>query len=84
MERIFLQLFYEGWNVAWVRNENIARAKFDADHRIHGEGEDMIERQGADEVEFLRLAFVLKCDVHPELHLLDIGENIVVAQHCAF
>ncbi len=83
MDRIFFQFLDEAWNVARIGNEDIARAKLHADHRVHGERENMIERQGANEIERLGLALVAESHVHPQVHLLDIGQNIAVGQHRA-
>ena len=82
MERVFLQIFDERGNVARIGDEQHAAADVQRVQCVHGQAEDVIQRQGGDK----GCAVVQIADGRcaPLFGLQHIGNDVAVRERRAF
>ncbi len=79
-ERIFRQLFDQPRNIARVGDQDVLPAKLDKQQAVHGQGEDVIERQRGDH----QLFATMQQRPVGGVHLLEVRQHVAVGQHRPF
>ncbi len=76
-----LEFLHQPRNVARIGNQHIMGAERHAHQRIHRQCEDVIERQRAEEVQYVRLLLLVEGGFQPELQLHLVGKQVLMRQH---
>ena len=82
MDPVFGQFTEHRHHVAWIGYQNQLAAQAHGHHHADREGEDVVQRQGADQVDLLAGRDLLQGWLEPGLSLQQIGHQIALQQHC--
>ncbi len=83
VEAVLGQFLEHGRQVARIGNQDQLAARAHRQHHAHREGEDMVERQGADRGRLLAGRHLLHGRLIPGLGLQQVGNHVPVQQHGA-
>ncbi|CCK02935.1 hypothetical protein BN129_1519 [Cronobacter sakazakii 701] len=79
-KRIFAKLFDQPRNIARVGNQHVLPAEFNKEQTVHGERENVVQRQRGDHQLF---AAMQQRAVRAE-HLFEVSKHVAMGQHRAF
>ncbi len=79
-KRIFRQLFHQARNVARVGDQDVLPTQLDKQQAVHGQREDVIERQRGDH----QLFAAMQQRAVGGVHLLEVRQHVAVGEHRPF
>ena len=79
-KRILRQLLHQPGDIAWVGDQQILPAQFDKQQAVHGQGENVIQRQRGHH----ELFAAMQQRAVGGIDLLEVGQHVAMGQHRPF
>lgn len=79
-KRILRQLLHQPGDIAWVGDQQILPAQFDKQQAVHGQGENVIQRQRGHH----ELFAAMQQRAVGGIDLLEVSQHIAVGEHRTF